>query len=129
MQGAVRPYIAGDLATLNNAGVIDMTSRSAIAGDTFSVFGNYVGSNGQLLLQTTLGDDSSATDRLVVSQGTISGNTQLGITNLGGLGGLTQASGIEVVQATNGATSSSDAFALQGSVSAGAYQYYLFKVA
>jgi outer membrane autotransporter protein len=127
VQGAVRPYIAGDLATLNNAGVIDMTSRSAIAGDTFSVFGNYVGSNGQLLLQTTLGDDSSATDRLVVSQGTISGNTQLGITNLGGLGGLTQASGIEVVQATNGATSSSDAFALQGSVSAGAYQYYLFK--
>jgi outer membrane autotransporter protein len=127
VQGAVRPYVAGDLATLNNAGVIDMTSRSAVAGDTLSVFGNYVGSNGQLLLQTTLGDDSSATDRLVVSQGTISGNTQLGITNLGGLGGLTQASGIEVVQAANGATSSSDAFALKGSVSAGAYQYYLFK--
>jgi len=127
VQGAVRPYIAGNLATLNNAGVIDMTSLSAVAGDTLSVFGNYVGSNGQLLLQSTLGGDSSATDRLVVSQGTISGNTQLGITNLGGLGGLTQASGIEVVQAANGATSSSDAFALKGSVSAGAYQYYLFK--
>ncbi|WP_062378698.1 autotransporter family protein [Pseudomonas abietaniphila] len=127
VQGAIRPYIADRLATLNNAGVIDMTSRSASASDTLSVFGNYVGSNGQLLIQTTLGDDSAPSDRLVVSQGAISGNTQLGVTNLGGLGGLTQASGIEVVQAVNGATSSNDAFALKGSVSAGAYQYYLFK--
>ncbi len=126
-QGAIRPYTAGQLATLNNAGVIDMTAGSTVAGDTLSVFGNYVGSNGQLLLQTALGDDSSASDRLVVSQGTISGNTQMGVTNLGGLGGLTRGSGIEVVQALNGATSTNDAFALKGSVSAGAYQYYLFK--
>ncbi len=32
-----------------------------------------------------------------------------------------------MVQALNGATSSTDAFALKGSLSAGAYQYYLFK--
>jgi outer membrane autotransporter protein len=126
-QGAIRPYSADRLATLNNAGVIDMTSGSSVAGDTLSVFGNYVGNNGQLLLQTVLGDDSSASDRLVVAQGTISGNTQLGVTNLGGLGALTRDSGIEVVQALNGATSSNDAFALRGSLSAGAYQYYLFK--
>jgi hypothetical protein len=126
-QGTIRPYAAGQLATLNNAGVIDMTRGSAVAGDTLSVFGNYVGSNGQLLLQTVLGDDSSASDRLVVSQGSISGNTQLGVTHLGGLGALTRDSGIEVVQALDGAVSSNDAFALRGSLSAGAYQYYLFK--
>lgn len=126
-QGGIRPYTAGQLATLNNAGVIDMTTGSSSASDVLTVHGNYVGNNGQLLLQTVLGDDSSASDKLVVSQGTISGNTQLGITNLGGLGGLTRSSGIEVVQAQNGATSSNDAFALRGSLSAGAYQYYLFK--
>ncbi|WP_051270598.1 autotransporter outer membrane beta-barrel domain-containing protein [Pseudomonas vranovensis] len=126
-QGNIRPYTAGQLATLNNAGTIDMTSGSGTATDSLTIHGNYVGNNGQLLLQTVLGDDRSASDRLVVSQGTISGNTQLGITNLGGLGGLTQNNGIEVVHAQNGATSSNDAFALRGSLSAGAYQYYLFK--
>ena len=126
-QGSIRPYTAGQLATLNNAGVIDMTTGSSNATDALTVHGNYVGNNGQLLLQTVLGDDSSASDKLVVSQGTITGNTQLGVTNLGGLGGLTLQNGIEVVQAQNGATSSSDAFALKSSLSAGAYEYYLFK--
>ncbi|MEB0077679.1 autotransporter outer membrane beta-barrel domain-containing protein [Pseudomonas sp. CCI3.2] len=125
--GAVRPYTSGQLTTLTNAGVIDMTSASSSAADTLSVYGNYVGRGGQLLLQTVLGDDSSASDKLIVSQGAISGNTQVGISNLGGQGALTLQNGIEVVQAQNGATSSADAFALKNSVSAGAYQYYLFK--
>lgn len=126
-QGAIRPYSAGKLATLNNAGTIDMTTGSASAGDTLTVHGNYVGNNGQLWLQTVLGDDNSATDKLVVSDGTLSGHTQLAVTNLGGAGGFTQNNGIEVVQALNGAVSSTDAFALKGSVSAGAYEYLLFK--
>ena len=126
-QGSIRPYTAGALATLNNAGTIDMTSRSNSATDTLTVYSNYVGNNGQLWLQTVLGDENSATDKLIVSDGTISGHTQMTVSNLGGLGGLTQNSGIEVVQALNGATSSTDAFALKGSVSAGAYEYLLFK--
>jgi outer membrane autotransporter protein len=126
-QGAIRPYTAGQLVTLNNAGTIDMTTGSASAGDALTVHGNYVGNNGQLWLQTVLGDDNSATDKLVVSNGTLSGRTQLAVTNLGGAGGFTQNSGIEVVQAVNGAVSSTDAFSLKGSVSAGAYEYLLFK--
>ncbi|WP_095145493.1 autotransporter outer membrane beta-barrel domain-containing protein [Pseudomonas sp. Irchel s3b6] len=126
-RGSVRPYTAGGLATLNNAGSIDMTTGSNSTTDSLTVHGNYVGQNGQLLLQTVLGDDNAASDKLVVSQGTLSGNTQLGISNLGGLGGLTRQNGIQVVQAQNGAISSNDAFALKGSLSAGAYQYYLFK--
>jgi outer membrane autotransporter protein len=126
-QGAIRPYVAGQRATLINAGIIDMATSSSVASDTLTVDGNYVGSGGQLLLQTALGDDRSASDRLVVSQGTISSNTQLGIRNLNGLGGLTQVNGIEVVQALNGATSSNDAFVLGNRVVAGAYRYQLFK--
>lgn len=126
-QGSIRPYTAGQLATLNNAGTVDMTTGSTSASDSLTVYGNYVGNNGQLWLQTTLGDDSSATDKLVVSDGAISGNTQLAVSNLGGAGGLTRNNGIEVVQALNGAVSSNDAFALKSSVSAGAYEYLLFK--
>lgn len=126
-QGNIRPYTAGQLATLNNAGTLDMTTASNAATDTLAVYGNYVGNNGRLLLQTMLGDDNSATDKLAVSDGTISGSTQLTVTNLGGIGGLTQNSGIEVVQALNGAVSTRDAFYLKGSLSAGAYEYYLFK--
>ena len=126
-QGGIRPYTAGSLATLNNAGVVDMTTGSNSANDTLTVYGNYVGNNGQLWLQTVLGNENSATDKLVVSDGSISGHTQLAVTNLGGVGGLTANNGIEVVQALNGAVSSTDAFALKGSVSAGAYEYLLFK--
>lgn len=127
VQGSIRPYTAGQLATLNNAGTVDMTTGSNSATDTLTVYGNYVGNNGRLWLQTVLGDDNSATDKLVVSDGTLSGHTQLAVTNLGGVGGLTTNNGIEVVQALNGAVSSTDAFALKGSVSAGAYEYLLFK--
>ncbi|MBJ2248363.1 autotransporter outer membrane beta-barrel domain-containing protein [Pseudomonas haemolytica] len=125
-QGSLRPYTAGQLATLNNAGIIDMTGDNG-ATSVLTVNGNYVGNNGQLHLQTVLGDENSATDKLVVSDGGISGHTQLGVSNLGGIGGLTQNNGIEVVQALNGAVSTTDAFALKGSVSAGAYEYLLFK--
>jgi outer membrane autotransporter protein len=124
-QGSIRPYNAGQLTTLNNAGVIDM--RNGVAGDRLTLYGNYLGNNGQLQLETVLGDERSVTDQLAVSQGTLSGNTQLGITNLNGLGALTRDSGIEVVQALNGATSSNTAFALQRSLSAGAFEYQLFK--
>ncbi|EGH48373.1 Outer membrane autotransporter barrel, partial [Pseudomonas syringae pv. pisi str. 1704B] len=73
------------------------------------------------------GDDASASDRLVVAQGRISGSTRMIVSNSGGLGALTRGNGIEVVQAINGATSESSAFSLQNPLSAGAYQYYLFK--
>ncbi|WP_246237913.1 autotransporter outer membrane beta-barrel domain-containing protein [Pseudomonas akapageensis] len=127
-QGTIRPHTAGQLVTLNNAGTIDMTTGSSAATDSLTVHGNYTGSGGQLWLQTVLGDDSSRTDKLVVDQGNISGNTQITVSNLNGPGAATLNNGIEVVQARNGAVSSADAFSLKGgSLSAGAYQYVLFK--
>lgn len=43
-------------------------------GKTLTVKGNYVGNNGQLNIRTVLGDDKSATDRLIV-EGNTSGST------------------------------------------------------
>lgn len=95
--GTVRPFATGQLATLNNAGTLDMTTGNSRATDTLTVRGNYVGNAGKLSLQSVLGNDASSSDKLVVVQGTMSGTTQINITNLGGIGALTQQNGIQVV--------------------------------
>ena len=125
--GVLSPFTAGQRVTLNNRGSIDMTTGSSAATDTLTVNGNYNGNNGKLLLQSVLGADGSPSDELVVSQGTIQGNTAIGITNLGGPGAPTSQDGIRVVLASNGASGSASAFTLAGPVSAGAFDYYLFK--
>lgn len=126
--GVITAFDPAQLATVNNAGTIDMTTASSGATDTLTINGNYNGTGGTLALQTVLGADGSASDQLVVSQGTISGTTGIAITNLGGAGAATSQDGIQVVQALNGATSSgASAFSLAGAVSAGAFDYYLFK--
>ncbi len=125
--GIVASFDSAQLATLNNRGLIDMTANSSLATDTLTLNGNYTGDAGGLALQTVLGDDSSASDRLVVNQGAIGGSTAIRVTNLGGLGAATTADGIRVVDAQNGATSSSDAFSLNGIAAAGPYNYYLYR--
>lgn len=126
-QGSVNPFTAGQWVTLNNAGAIDLAGGNTSTADTLTVQGNYVGNGGQLRLQTALGADGSASDRLVVNGGTLSGSTAITVTNLGGVGGLTAQDGIEVVQAQGGAISENGAFSLANAVSAGAFDYRLFK--
>ncbi|MEX5534807.1 autotransporter outer membrane beta-barrel domain-containing protein, partial [Pseudomonas syringae] len=125
--GSILPFSAGSLASLENAGTLDVSDAGRSLTGTLTVTGNYTGQNGRLLLLSALGDDASASDQLVVAQGRISGSTRMIVSNSGGLGALTRGNGIEVVQTINGATSDSGAFSLQNSLSAGAYQYYLFK--
>ncbi|PHN75987.1 autotransporter family protein [Pseudomonas syringae] len=125
--GSTLPFSAGSLASLENAGTLDVSDAGRSLTGTLTVTGNYTGQNGRLLLLSALGDDASASDRLVVAQGRISGFTRMIVSNSGGLGALTRGNGIEVVQTINGATSDSGAFSLQNPLSAGAYQYYLFK--
>lgn len=125
--GSFSPFTGSQLATLNNAGTLDMTTGSTSAADTLTVRGNYVGNNGRLLLQSVLAGDESPSDKLVVSGGALSGTTQIDVTNLGGQGAFTPQNGIQVVEASDGAISDNTAFSLKGSLSAGAYQYYLFK--
>jgi len=123
---AVTPFSAGQLVDFTNAGTIDLTNGAPSATDTFTVVGNYIGNGGGLLLDTVLGDDSSPSDKLVISQGTASGATGIGITNFGGPGAQTAQNGILVVEAIDGATTAANAFHLAQPVAAGAYEYLLF---
>ncbi|WGO91074.1 autotransporter outer membrane beta-barrel domain-containing protein [Pseudomonas viciae] len=126
-QGVIAPFTAGQLVTLNNAGTVDLTADNSRTDDTLTVQGNYVGNNGQLRLQTVLGADDSPSDKLVVNGATLTGSTAITVTNLNGAGALTTQDGIELVQAQGGAVSDSGAFSLAQAVSAGAFDYRLFK--
>ncbi|MFJ4142560.1 autotransporter outer membrane beta-barrel domain-containing protein [Pseudomonas sp. NPDC089734] len=127
VSGSIVPFASARLATLENAGILDLGTDGSSTRDTLTVQGNYTGQNGQLLLQSELGADDSPSDKLVVSRGLISGTTQITVNNQGGVGALTLQNGIEVVQAADGASSDPSAFSLKNSLAVGAYQYYLFK--
>jgi len=122
---ALRPFAAGALVDVVNAGRIDLTGSGA--GDVFSIRGNYRGEGGGLYLRTVLAGDGSTSDRLVIDGGSASGTTGIGILNAGGGGAATLADGILVVQALNGGTTAANAFSLFAPVAAGAYEYFLFK--
>jgi autotransporter family porin len=125
--GRVSAFSAGAFANLVNSGRIDLTNGGGGASDTFTISGNYVGNGGQIFLDTVLGGDGSASDKLVIDRGTASGSTGMNVVNAGGSGAATSADGIMVIEAVNGATTAGGAFALNSRVAAGAYEYYLFK--
>ncbi|MDH2895985.1 autotransporter outer membrane beta-barrel domain-containing protein [Rahnella variigena] len=79
--------------------------------------------NGALNFNTQLGSDNSPTDLLHV-QGNASGNFGVLVRNVGGSGALTTGDGIRLVQVDGADTSS---LKLLRKVSAGAYDYYLYK--
>jgi outer membrane autotransporter protein len=107
------------VASLNNAGAVKFSSGAP--GTKLTVTGAYTGAGGTLALRTALGDDSSATDQLVVG-GASTGNTTLAITNVSGAGALTT-NGIQVVNVTGASTGT---FTLAGGpLYAGAYKYLL----
>ncbi|MGK9086149.1 autotransporter domain-containing protein [Brucella intermedia] len=129
---SVTSAVAGNPILVSNAGFIDMVTGSSSEMNRFVVKGNYVGHEGYLKLQTYLDTDSDTrSDQLVIDGGngggSASGTTAISITNFGGPGALTNANGILVVDATNGATTSGSAFSLIGPVAAGIFEYQLFR--
>ncbi|WP_454720393.1 MULTISPECIES: autotransporter family protein [Cupriavidus] len=131
---AVRPWDPTVLVNLSNAGTIDLTNGPATATDRFVVYGNYIGQNGRLNLQTVLGADNSPSDQLVIQKNstatatpTASGLTTLSVSNLNGAGAMTTGDGIRVVDAVGGAATAPGAFALGARVAAGVYEYQLFR--
>jgi len=125
-QGTVAAFTEGQRATLTNAGTIDLSGGNDAQG-RLTIKGDYQGNDGVLRVNSVLAGDDAASDRLVVSQGAISGSTRLLVNNLGGAGGATPQNGIQVVEARDGATSSATAFTQTQTLSAGAYDYRLFK--
>ncbi|MCW8281720.1 MULTISPECIES: autotransporter family protein [Agrobacterium] len=124
---SISPAVSGNLAQVQNFGVIDLTSGSNSTSDSLSVIGNYRGFGGQLWINTVLASDDAPSDKLVISSGTTSGATGLVVTNVGGSGAETNQNGILVVEAINGGTTGAGTFNLARRVSAGVYEYQLVR--
>lgn len=117
--------ITGDssLTQLNNAGdiVFDTPSQNG-QFKTLTINGNYHGGDGDLYLNTQLGDDNSPTDKVIIT-GDTSGSTTLYVNNIGGEGALTT-KGIEVIDVGG----QSDGIFTQGNqVQTGLYEYRLYE--
>ena len=116
----------GAVAAIANAGVV-APGRGI---GTLTVAGDYVGTGGTLEIEAVLGDDGSATDRLVIGGGT-SGTTRVTVINRDGLGAPT----VEGIRIIDVAGASDGSFVLNGdymfqgeqAVIAGAYGYRLYK--
>ena len=107
---------------VTNSGTITPSFNGAVTNLT--VNGNYVGNNGNFVGSVYGPVSNPVSDTLTVT-GNTSGSTGLTITDKGGLGNRTTGNGIPVV-IVNG-TSTSNAFALNQRVAAGAYEYQLLK--
>ncbi|MBB1595162.1 hypothetical protein A9973_13875 [Achromobacter sp. UMC46] len=117
---------------LVNNGNVNLAGGSI--GNALAVKGGYTGNGGTLTLNTYMGGDSSATDKLVVDGGQATGDTGLVIKHAGGSGAQT-VQGIRLVETRNGAGTTADAFRLDarsdgyrqgvGTIAAGAYDYRL----
>lgn len=109
------------ISTLTNAGVTNLSGSTA--GTVLTITGDYIGQDGYLVLGTQLGDDSSATDQLVI-EGNATGTTHVSVNNLGGSGAQT-IEGIKIIDVKG--SSDNGAFIQNGRIVAGAYDYSLIK--
>jgi outer membrane autotransporter protein len=147
LNGPVQGHLVG-VATFINSGTIDLQSNP-VAGDVLVITGArqaglvvnplivgsgpgaFISNGGVLRLDTVLNEGGAAThsDTLVVDSTLVGGGaTNMVIRNAGGGGALTVGDGILVVQVLNPTLSASGAFSLQGgSITAGAFDYFLFK--
>jgi len=105
--------------TLGNTGTIALGNGSTFNTLTVDTF---TGNGGTLLFNTQLGDDTSATDKLIVT-GDTTGQANVRVLNAGGAGAKTD-KGIELIR-VGGA--SNGQFDLQGRAVGGQYEYFLFK--
>jgi trimeric autotransporter adhesin len=117
--GAAAPVavVFTGLESLTNSGTIDM--RNGRTGDSLSLPGTYIGSNGTLGLDVTLGTNPTTSDQLIVG-GVASGSTTVALNLLGAAPVFT--SGTVLVRAAPGSTAT--AFDLAGgSLDAGFVRY------
>ena len=106
-----------------DSGTVDFPTPAADAaftGTKLTVNGDYSSNGGTIVMNTVLGDDNSATDKLVVL-GDTSGTTNVKVNNVGGAGAQTT-DGITLVEV---AGDSSGTFTLANTVRGGAYVYSL----
>lgn len=105
--------------TLGATGTVALGDGSAF--NTLTV-DSFTGNGGTLGFNTALGDDSSATDKLIIT-GDTNGQANVRVHNAGGAGAQTS-KGIELIR-IGGASNAQ--FDLQGRAVGGQYEYFLFK--
>ncbi|CNH66547.1 autotransporter protein [Yersinia frederiksenii] len=113
------------IGTTTNAGFIKFHTTEvtgAQANNLLTINGDLHSNGGEIIFNTVLGDDNSATDKLVVN-GNTSGTTWVSVLNAGGSGAATL-NGIELVR-VNG--SSDGVFVNYGRIVAGAFDYSLVR--
>ncbi|MDH1660366.1 autotransporter outer membrane beta-barrel domain-containing protein [Stenotrophomonas sp. GD03777] len=120
------------MGRLTNNAVVQLAG--AAAGNSLMINGGYVGNNALMVLNTFKGGDNSPTDHVTLNGGEATGKTALRILHAGGDGAKTR-TGIELIQARNGAKTATSAFYLdpgsdgyrqgKGTLAAGAYDYTL----
>ncbi|HWV17987.1 MAG TPA: autotransporter outer membrane beta-barrel domain-containing protein [Rhodocyclaceae bacterium] len=118
----------GQVGVTTNSGVIAPGHVGTLG--TLTVAGNYIPAGGSIEIRTQLGDDSSPTDRLVIT-GSTAGTTPVKVTNFGG-GGAQTTEGIKIIDIAGASTGT---FTLIGNttyqgapaVVAGAYAYRLYQ--
>ncbi len=111
----------------SNVGHLALGSTGTVAlgnGSTFNTLtvDTFDGAGGTLLFNTQLGDDASATDKLIIKGGA-NGQANVRVLNAGGAGAKTD-KGIELIR-VGGASNAQ--FDLQGRAVGGQYEYFLFK--
>ncbi|OEO32745.1 hypothetical protein VW23_010090 [Devosia insulae DS-56] len=138
--GGTVSVLGGTLAGIGKVGATSLAAggtiapgsngigRNGIDDPDLTIAGDYVGGGGLLQIETVLGDDTSATDRLVITGNSV-GTTNVRVTNLGGAGGQTT-NGIKIIDV--GGTSDGifsllgdTAYEGQQAVIGGAYLYSL----
>lgn len=106
---------------VTNAGLLNF--QDGAPGDSTTIMGNLVNATAaRLRMDTELGDDSSATDSLVV-RGDVSGQAGIFINQVGGQGAATT-NGILLVQ-VDGQSAADNFVLLNGPLQAGAFEYVL----
>lgn len=128
-------FVSGNgIGTTSISGVVEnggtISSATGGAGDAIRIGGDYVGDGGTIVLETELGGDISATDKLDVA-GDSSGTSNVRVININGVGAATK-EGIELITvqgASNALFSLLGDYQIEGVpvVVAGAYSYQLLK--
>ncbi|WP_447595449.1 autotransporter family protein [Aquipseudomonas campi] len=118
----------GQVGVTTNRGVIAPGQPGSLG--TLTIAGDYTPAGGSIEIRTQLGDDSSPTDRLVIT-GSTSGSTPITVINVGGVGAQTT-EGIRIIEvggASNGVFTLASSTTYEGdpAVVAGAYAYRLYQ--
>jgi outer membrane autotransporter protein len=121
--GVSPPSVLSSIVS-RNSGIV--FAPPVIPGGYQSVtVGSYAGAGATLTMNAFLGG-AGLSDRLVIDGGSATGQTQIIVHPTGG-GAPTIGDGVMLVEARNNASTDPGAFSLNGRVSAGAYDYNLYR--